>query len=119
MRPTPEGDTVMPALTNTSEGVVVVTPPANPLVPKGMRPGDTRSYSRRVSVNYLYDPTDQKYSGTLSGTYTYVGTYQVTVPAGTFPAVMFRPASSARAKSVRPVRITLATTFLRRASGWS
>jgi hypothetical protein len=90
IRQTPEGDLVMPAVNDPGEGVVVVTTPANPFVPKGMQPGETRSYSQQVSVNYLDDPTDQRYSGTLNGTYTYVGTYQVTVPAGTYPAVLFR-----------------------------
>jgi hypothetical protein len=90
IRQTPEGDLVMPSVTDPGEGVVVVTTPANPFVPKGMQPGETRAYSQQVSVNYLDDPTDQKYSGTLNGTYTYVGTYQVTVPAGTYQAVLIR-----------------------------
>jgi hypothetical protein len=90
MRETQEGDIIMAALTDSGEGVVVVTTPANPFVPKGMQPGESRSYSQQVSVNYLDDPSDQRYSGTITGTYTYVGTYQVTVPAGTFPAVLFR-----------------------------
>jgi hypothetical protein len=90
MRETQEGDIIMAALTDSGEGVVVVTTPANPFVPKGMQPGEARSYSQQVSVNYLDDPSDQKYSGTINGTYTYLGTYQVTVPAGTFPAVLFR-----------------------------
>ena len=90
MRETPEGDIIMAALTDSGEGVVVVTTPANPFVPKGMQPGESRTYTQQVSVNYLDDPSDQKYSGTINGTYTYVGTFQVTVPAGTFPAVLFR-----------------------------
>ncbi len=90
MRETPEGDIIMAALTDSGEGVVVVTTPANPFVPKGMQPGESRTYTQQVSVNYLDDPSDQRYSGSLTGTYTYVGTYQVTVPAGTFPAVLFR-----------------------------
>jgi len=90
IRQTPEGDLVMPTVSDPGEGVVVITTPANPFLPKGMQPGETRSYSQQVSVNYLDDPTDQKYSGSLNGTYTYVGTYQVTVPAGTFNAVLFR-----------------------------
>jgi hypothetical protein len=90
IRQTPAGDLVMPAVNDPGEGVVVVTTPANPFVPQGMQPGETRSYSQQVSVNYLDDPTDQRYSGNLNGTYTYVGTYQVTVPAGTYPAVLFR-----------------------------
>ncbi|MGA7869832.1 MAG: hypothetical protein WCA22_02935 [Candidatus Binatus sp.] len=90
LRQTAEGDIIMPALSDAGEGVVVVTTPANPFVPKGMQPGETRTYSQQVSVNYLDDPSDQKYSGSVTGNYTYVGTYQVTVPAGTFPAVLFR-----------------------------
>ena len=90
MRETEEGDIIMAALTDSGEGVVVVTTPANPFVPKGIQPGETRSYTQQVSVNYLDDPSDQRYSGSITGTYTYVGTYQVTVPAGTFPAVLFR-----------------------------
>ncbi len=90
LRQSAEGDIIMPALSDAGEGVVVVTTPPNPFVPKGMQPGETRSYSQQVSVNYLDDPSDQKYSGSVTGKYTYVGTYQVTVPAGTFPAVLFR-----------------------------
>ncbi len=90
LRQSAEGDIIMPALSDAGEGVVVVTTPPNPFVPKGMRPGETRTYSQQVSVNYLDDPSDQKYSGSVTGTYTYVGTYRVIVPAGTFPAVLFR-----------------------------
>jgi hypothetical protein len=90
MRETEQGDIIMAALTDSGEGVVVITTPANPFVPKGMQPGETRTYTQQVSVNYLDDPSDQRYSGSINGTYTYVGTYQVTVPAGTFPAVLFR-----------------------------
>jgi hypothetical protein len=91
-----DGWLVMPAVSDPGEGVVVVTTPANPFVPKGMQPGETRSFSQKVSVNYLDNPTDQDYSGSLNGTYTYVGTYQVTVPAGTFPAVLFRANSEGK-----------------------
>jgi hypothetical protein len=87
---TPQGDLIVPAVTDTGEGVVVITTPANPFVLKGMKPGETRSYSQQVSVIELDDPADQEYSGSLQGTYTYVGTYQVTVPAGSFEAVLLR-----------------------------
>jgi hypothetical protein len=90
MRETDQGDIIMAALTDSGEGVVVVTAPANPFVPKGMQPGESRSYAQQVAVNYLDDPSDQRYSGSVNATYTYLGTYQVKVPAGTFPAVLFR-----------------------------
>ena len=86
------GDLMMPAVTDTYEGVVVITTPPNPFLLKGMKPGETRNFAQKVSVNYLDDPTDQRYSGSLTGTYTYLGTYQVKVPAGTYPAVAMRVA---------------------------
>jgi hypothetical protein len=46
----------MPTVGDTSEGVVVITPPANPLVLKGMKPGESRSYVQQVMVNALDDP---------------------------------------------------------------
>jgi hypothetical protein len=85
-----DGNLLMPSVIDAHEGVVVITTPANPFVLKGMAPGESRSFSQTVSVNYLDDPTSQDYSGSLNGTYTYVGTYQVTVPAGTYEAVLFR-----------------------------
>jgi hypothetical protein len=62
----------------------------NPFMVKGMKPGESRSYTQRVRVDALDDPEDQKYTGVLNGTYTYVGTYQVKVPAGTFKTVLLR-----------------------------
>ena len=81
---------MMPAVSDTGEGVVIITTPANPFLIKGMQPGESRSYTQQVAVMALDDPADQRYSGTLHGTYTYVGNYQVTVPAGVYDAVLFR-----------------------------
>jgi hypothetical protein len=84
------GDLMMPAVSDSGEGVIVVTTPANPFVIQGMKPGQSRSLTQKVSVNYLDDPSDQRYSGSLTGAYTYVGTYEVTVPAGSYPAILIR-----------------------------
>jgi hypothetical protein len=84
------GDLTMPAVTDHGEGVVVVATPANPFVLEGMKPGETRNLSQKVSVNYLDNPSDQRYAGSLTGTYTYLGNYEVTVPAGTYPALLVR-----------------------------
>ncbi len=88
--PTPPGDLIMTAVSDTGEGVVVVSTPPNPFIVKGIKPGETRSYSQQVAVNYLDDPSNREYSGSLHGTFTYLGTYHVTVPAGTYDAVLFR-----------------------------
>jgi hypothetical protein len=90
LKPVPAGGLAMPSVADSSEGVLVVSTPANPFVPTGMKPGETRSYQQNVSVKYLDDPSDQRFSGTVNGTCTYVGTYKVTVPAGTFDAVLLR-----------------------------
>jgi hypothetical protein len=84
------GDLLMPAVADSDEGVVVVTTPASPFVINGIKPGETRSLSQNVSVNYLDDPTRRDYSGRLNVAYTYVGTFQLTVPAGTYPAALMR-----------------------------
>lgn len=85
-----DGSLIMPAVSDSGEGVIVLSTPPNPFVPKGMNPGETRSFSQNISVNYLNNPSDQRYSGNVAGTYTYLGTYQVTVPAGTFNADLIR-----------------------------
>jgi len=84
------GDLIMPAVSDTDEGVVVVTTPANPFVLEGMKPGESRPLDQKVSVNYLDNPTDQRYAGELTGTYTHMGNHQVTVPAGSFDALLIR-----------------------------
>jgi hypothetical protein len=90
IRQTDEGDLIMPAVADSGEGVLIVTTPPNPFLLKGLQPGETRTFSQSVAVNYLDNPTERDYSGTLTATYTYVGTYQVTVPAGTYEAVLMR-----------------------------
>jgi hypothetical protein len=81
---------MIPTVGDMGEGVVIITTPANPFMLKGMKPGESRSYTQQVRVNALDDPEDQKYTGVLNGTYTYVGTYQVKVPAGTYKTVLLR-----------------------------
>ncbi len=87
---TDAGDLLMPAVTDIGEGVVVVTTPPNPFLLTGMQPGETRTLTQQVAVNYLDDPSREDYSGSLGAAYTYVGTYRVTVPAGTYDAVLLR-----------------------------
>ncbi len=84
------GNLVMPAVSDSDHGIVVVTTPPNPFVVQGMQPGETRSFTQQVAVDYLDDPTRLDYSGTMTGSLKYVGTYRVTVPAGTFDAVLLR-----------------------------
>jgi hypothetical protein len=90
IRQSQSGDLLMPAVSDSGEGVIVVTTPANPFILAGMKPGETRRFSQSVAVNYLDDPTSRDYSGKMKAKYTYLGTFQVTVPAGTYSAVGMR-----------------------------
>jgi len=90
MNLTTGGDLMMPAVSDVDEGVIAVTSPPNPFLLNGMQPGESRTFKQKVSVNYLDDPTRRDWGGLLNATYTYVGTYRVTVPAGTFDAIVIR-----------------------------
>jgi len=84
------GNLLMAAVSDTDEGVVALSAPANPFVVSGMEPGGSLQFSQTISVNYLDDPSRRDWGGHLNATYTYVGTYRVTVPAGAFDAILIR-----------------------------
>jgi len=112
-----QGDLMIPAVGDMGEGVVVITTPANPFMLKGMKPGESRSYTQQVRVNALDDPADQKYSGKLTGVYTYVGTYKLAcLPE---PTKRFCCVSCAKAKLVLLILMTRHITFLHLAKVWS
>jgi len=90
LRQTPEGHLTMPAVSDADHGVVVVTAPPEPFLLKGIKPGESRPFQQKVAVNYLDEPSKQDYAGELAGTYTYVGTYRVTVPAGSYDAALIQ-----------------------------
>ena len=64
--------------------------PGEPLLIAGMKPGESRHVSMKVEVADIDDPTDIEHRGTLDVTQTYVGTYQVKVPAGSFEAPLMK-----------------------------
>jgi hypothetical protein len=90
LRHAPEGEIDMPAVEDTSEGALVISTPGNPFLPNDMRPGQTRSYVQKISVRYMDDLSNEQYTGQLKSDYTYLGTYRVTVPAGTFDTIVLR-----------------------------
>src|SRR5215813_12664879 len=58
--------------------------PGEPLIIPGLKPGESRKSTLQVSVYDLSDLKKVTHSGSLDVTYTYVGTYRVTVPAGAY-----------------------------------
>jgi hypothetical protein len=90
LRQMPNGDIVMPAVEDTGAEALVVSTPDNLFISAGMKPGETHRFVQEVSVRYLDNIDDERWSGKLQTDFTYVGTYRTKVPAGSFDAVLLR-----------------------------
>lgn len=86
----PDGDLMLTALVDAGEGLVVSTSPPSGFVLAGLQPGTTRTLAQTVSVAYLDDPGDARYTGTLTSEYAHLGTFAVAVPAGSYQAAVVR-----------------------------
>jgi hypothetical protein len=64
--------------------------PGDPLFVPGMQPGQSVKSSHKVEVYNLSNLKKVAHSGSLDVIYTYVGTYRVTVPAGSYDAALIR-----------------------------
>jgi hypothetical protein len=64
--------------------------PGDPLIVPGLKPGQSIKSSHKVAVFDLSNLKKVAHSGSLDVTYTYVGTYRVTVPSGTYDAALIR-----------------------------
>ncbi len=73
---------------DASDGVVIHYSPPQPLYVAGLEPGDVKKSKIKVKIYDLSHPDHLKYSGWLDLTLTYIGAYQVTVPAGTFDTAL-------------------------------
>ena len=74
------------------QNVISRSKPVFPVIFDGMKPGETSRVETAINIYDLHDPTDLKYEGRLEVTHTYVGAYEVSVPAGKYRAVLIRSA---------------------------
>ena len=72
------------------QGVITHYDPMFPVMFDGMGPGDKSQVETEIKVYDLHDPAFLKYSGHLTVTHTYVGAYEVTVPAGKYSARLIK-----------------------------
>ena len=72
------------------EDVITRYAPLFPVIFNGMRPGEQNEVKTDIRVYDLHDPTDEKYKGHLKIIHTYVGAYEVTVPAGKYQTVLIK-----------------------------
>ena len=64
--------------------------PGDPLIIPGLKPGQSIKSKHKVEVLDLSNLKKVAHSGSLDVTYTYVGTYRVTVPSGAYDAALIR-----------------------------
>ena len=64
--------------------------PGDPLIIPGLQPGQSAKSSVKVSVYDLGNLKKVSHSGSLDVVYTYLGTYRVTVPAGSYDAALVK-----------------------------
>ena len=72
------------------QNVISRSKPVFPVIFDGMKPGETSQVETAINIYDLHDPTDLKYEGRLKVTHTYVGAYEVSVPAGKYRTVLIR-----------------------------
>lgn len=90
LRRSDDGGVVLVSEQDNGEGVISRYAPPEPILIPGLEPGDSRTSTIAVKVYDLGDPTDVSHTGSLKLTYTYVGAYKVTVPAGTYDAALLK-----------------------------
>lgn len=73
-----------------NESVIVRYGPPEPLILSGINPGESRHIKIGVKVYDLGDPADLTHQGSLDVTYSHLGAYTVTVPAGTYDAALIK-----------------------------
>ena len=76
--------------TDQNSGVISRYTPVEPVLLAGLRPGESKYSKIDVAVYDLDEPTKLTHTGELDLAYTYVGAYEITVPAGTYQAVLVR-----------------------------
>ena len=73
---------------DSDQGVLTRYSPPEPMLIAGMNAGDSRKMTINVKVYDLNDPDSLEHKGKVDLTFSYVGAYKVTVPAGTFDAAL-------------------------------
>ena len=86
----PDGSIVSPSEQDLTQGVLTQYAPARLVLAPGMQPGVPQTTTLQVNVYNIGDLSSVTHTGTLTLTVTYLGRYQVTVPAGTYPAALVK-----------------------------
>ena len=85
-----DGSIVSPSEQDLSQGVLTQYTPPRPVLRPGMQPGAPVTSTLQVNVYNIGDLSTVTHTGSLTLTVTYLGRYQVTVPAGTYSAALVK-----------------------------
>lgn len=90
LRTTSDGSIQLVSDEDRKEGVITRYSPPQPVWVANLKPGDVKRMKIDVKVYDLTDPQEVSHKGYFNMTYTYVGAYEVTVPAGKFDASLLK-----------------------------
>lgn len=90
LAPAADGSIVSPSEQDLGQGVLTRYDPPRPFLLEGAQAGVPQTFTLAVNVYDLGDTSTVTHTGSLALTYTYVGRYQVSVPAGTYTAALVK-----------------------------
>jgi hypothetical protein len=90
IKETEDGSLTFVTEENTDQGVVTHYEPAEPGLLTGLAPGDSKAFPVAVKVYDLSSPQDLAHEGRLDVTYSYLGAYKITTPAGSYDAALIK-----------------------------
>jgi hypothetical protein len=92
----PDGSFVLTGVQESGEQAITKYDPPEPFLIKDLNPGDQRRIDMAVRVYNLAEPSELIHEGSLEVIYRYVGAYRLTVPAGTYDAVLLKSTFSGK-----------------------
>jgi hypothetical protein len=90
LQKTADGGVAILGSQDLEEKVLSRYTPGEPLIVVGLAPGQSRKVTVQVAVSNLSNPTKVNHRGSLDITYSYIGAYRITVPAGTYDTVLIK-----------------------------
>lgn len=97
-----DGSIVLTGVNDFKEGVSIHYNPPKPFLTQGMAAGEERKFTVQAQIFKLKEPGHLVHSGSLDGISVSLGTYQITVPAGQFDAMLIKSATHG---SIGPAKI--------------
>jgi hypothetical protein len=90
IKQTEDGSFVFVSDEELDQGVISRYAPPEPGLLTGLAPGDSKAFPVAVKVYDLSSPQEVAHEGTLDVTYSYLGAYKLTTPAGTYDAALIK-----------------------------